>query len=92
MFFRYYEDENQILGDKVYGTQPMSEIFADIDKVLKSLEDGEMLGFIFNDKDSEIYKYMHDINESGAYKGRIDFKEGSTSQGEERNFYVVDLN
>ena len=94
MYFKYYEDDTTISGDKVFSRNdtPIDEIQASINKLLENLPEGEKLGYVFNDKNSDIYQYLTDLNTTGKYKGKIDFKEGSTSQGEERSFYVIDMN
>ena len=93
IFFKYYEDDTQILGDKFHNyNDNIADIQASVLKMLQQIPEGDKLGYVFNNRSSVIFKYLTDLNTTGEYKGRIDFKEGSSSQGEERNFYVVDLN
>lgn len=93
-----YQDGTKILGDKVYTSpQDIEKVKSDIDILLKQLpdkeklEDHEKLGFIYDNTDSEIYKYLDSLNKSGKYKNKILMKKGSSSQGLEADFYVIDL-
>lgn len=95
-----YQDATTILGDKIYtDAKDIESIKADIDVLLnqipskEDLKDSEKLGYIYDErtKNGEIYKYLTKLNESGKHKGKILLKEGSSSQGLEADFYVIDL-
>ena len=53
---------------------------------------GEKVSVIYQDKNSEIYKKMQAIAAGNEeYKGKINFVESSVAQGEEGQYYIVDL-
>lgn len=90
--FKYFQNEDILVGDKVYHDYSKIEsIKHDIQTMLKNLPNTEKLGYVYDNKESEIYKYLSELNEAGPYKDRIDFKEGSSSQGSEADYYVVDI-
>lgn len=90
--FKYFQNEDILVGDKVYHDYSKIEsIKHDIQTMLKNLPSTEKLGYVYDNKESEIYKYLSELNEAGPYKDRIDFKEGSSSQGSEADYYVVDI-
>lgn len=93
--FEYNDLEDTILGDKVMLEPDMDEVEENIMHMLSALDLNDpdaKLGFIYDDTSTDLYKLMQRLNESGEYKGRIDFKEGSSSQGEELDNYVIELN
>jgi hypothetical protein len=59
--------------------------------LLDNVPEYEQLGDVYNDKTSPIYQWLSELNADGKYKNKINFKEGSSSQGQEADFYVVDL-
>jgi hypothetical protein len=87
------------LGDKIHVTPTPNyeQIKADIDVLLSQLPDKEKLlpheklGFVYDDINSPIYKYLDELNKSGKYKDKILMKKGSSSQGLEADYYVIDL-
>lgn len=94
-----YQDATVILGDKIHVTPTPNyeQIKADIDVLLSQLPDKEKLlpheklGFVYDDINSPIYKYLDELNKSGKYKDKILMKKGSSSQGLEADYYVIDL-
>lgn len=87
-----YKDSTVLYGDKLYkNDSDFEDIKRDINILLNNLPEGEKLGYIYNNKDSKLYTYLTDLNKSGEFKNRIDIREGSTSQGMEGDYYVVDL-
>lgn len=100
----YYEDETGLYGDKVLNIDNEAEIIDDnnfqqrkkailsslkveVDKLIKTLKDGQKIGYIFNNKNSPIYEMLS----QDEYKDYIDFKFGSTAQGQEGRYYIVDV-
>lgn len=93
--FEYNDIGETILGDKVMLEPDIDEVEENIVQMLSALDLNDpdaKLGFIYDDTSTDLYKLMKRLNESGEYKGRIDFKEGSSSQGEELDNYVIELN
>ena len=94
----YYQDDSGIYGDKIHSIKYEGKperfiengidlVLRDIDLMLSELGD-EKLTYVYNDAESELYKELS----KDKYKDRIDFKVGSTAQGLEGKYYVVDLN
>ena len=100
----YYEDANTIRGDKYYkaGTTTNGELdisgnllnlaLNDLRKmigILKSTNSTEKIGFIYSSADSELYKAINNDAELNKY---IEKFPGSTAQGREAKFFIVELN
>lgn len=93
--FEYNDLGETILGDKIASELNIDEIEENIMQMLNALDlnnPDAKLGYIYDDSSTELYELMKRLNESGPFKGRIDFKEGSSSQGEELDNYVIELN
>ena len=92
---RYVETDTDLFGDKVYQVQDsgisdsqLSSIQKDIDKMISHLEDGEKIGYIYHDKNTNLYKLLS----SDKYKDKIDFKSETDAQGLEAKYYIVENN
>jgi hypothetical protein len=48
------------------------------------------INFIFQDTDSDLYKYLETLNKFGPYKGRIEFLTAGASQGQEDEYYIYE--
>ena len=85
-------------GKEVFNEAYMESVLHDIDLMLADIdavnakkekdEIPEKLTYVFNDTSSALYNELS----SDKYKDKIDFKVGSTAQGLEGMYYVVDLN
>lgn len=100
----YVETNNDLYGDKVYTTkgsndpatnnkltdQQLQELQQDIDKLIANLdtEKNEKIGYIYHDKDSNLYKLLS----SEKYKDKIEFKSEAAAQGREARYYIVENN
>ena len=91
---QYYLDDTGLYGDMEFGVQRGNneqallqlKSFTDaIDLMVKTLNKGEKIGYIFSDVNSPIYKYLHD-----KYSEYIDFKEGSSALGLEAQYYIIE--
>ena len=84
----YYEDESGLYGDKVFTLGDIEEIKAQVDRLIKTLREGEKkIGYIYKDAKSPLYKYL---TETEGVKEYIDLKQGGTAQGLEGQYYIVD--
>ena len=84
---KYYEGEEGIFGEKI-----VTDYVDSINLMLKTLKEGEKINFIYGSKDSEIYKYLTDLNEKFEdSRGKINFVEAGAAQGEEAQYYIVDM-
>lgn len=83
----YDEDESGLYGDKVINNKEnISTVTQEVDKLIKTLDPEEKIGFIYFDKNSKIYE---ELNKS-PYKQHIEFMEGGTAQGSEGRYYIID--
>ena len=100
----YYEDAITIRGDKYYKAGITSNGELDISGnllnlalndlrkmvgILKSTNSTEKIGFIYSSADSELYKAIINDAELNKY---IEKFPGSTAQGREAKFFIVELN
>lgn len=91
--FQYFSDETGLYGDKVhnYGMDEgvlgvLQSVLQDVDSLISTLKDGEKIGYIYSDKNSDIYKELS----SDKYSRYIDFKKGGTAQGLEGRYYIIE--
>ena len=90
----YVETGSDIWGDKVYNVTTdlsdaqVTEITADIDKMVANLRDGEKVGYIWHSKDTALYKLLSD----SKYKDKIQFMNENAAQGREARYYIVENN
>ena len=81
----FYETENDLYGDKVVDAIEEDYIKQEIDKLISKLNDGEKIGYIYSDKNSEIYKYLNE-----NYPDKVDFKPNRSSMGFESRYYIIE--
>ena len=93
--FQYYENsdkangETGLFGDKI-------DTFGDSFKgtvmlMLDTLKPGEKIGFIYQHKHTELYDWLQSLMTSKDYKDKISFVEGSSSQGDEAQYYIAEM-
>lgn len=93
----YYEDETGLYGDKVYSvdtndkgldlSDKLDEILKDVDRIVQTLNEGEKIGYVFEDgTESDLYKKLTE-----KYSDYIELLPGTTSQGKEGQYYIVEL-
>lgn len=93
--FEYYQDETGIYGDQVIsysedltGTDAASTLaISQIDKLIKTLQPNEKIGYICDNPNSELCKIL----QSDKYKSFIDLKEGGSAQGLESRYYIIEV-
>ena len=87
-----YWDENGLYGDEVILYQDQLDsgfvdfILSEIDKLIKTLEPNQKIGYIYNDKNSILYQKLQE----DKYKPFIDFKENGAAQGLEGRYYIIE--
>lgn len=97
IMFSYYEGEENgeyiLDGAKVINyesnsdyDQKVEEVLQIADKLIKKLDDGEKLGFIYQSKDSKLYKELKD--KYGDSK--IDFYYKNSAQGKEARYFIYE--
>ena len=93
----YYEDETGLYGDKVYSvsgdngeldlSDDLDEILKDVDRIVQTLNEGEKIGYVFEDgTESDLYKKLTE-----KYSDYIELLPGTTSQGKEGQYYIIEL-
>ena len=91
----YYEDDSGIYGDKNYrvGSQydanSLNSIKADIQKMIDTLKEGEKIGYIYHDENSDLYKW---ITSTAGIKEHIQSYTEKDAHGEEAQYYIVETN
>lgn len=96
----YYQDDSGLYGERIIGkdSKDLDEAITLMFTTLKGEKDengiwkGEKITVIYQDKNSDIYKKLQKIAaENEDYKGKINFVESSAAQGDEGQYYIVDL-
>lgn len=96
----YYQDDSGLYGERIIGkdSADLDEVITLMFATLKGEKDadgnwkGEKITVIYQDKNSDIYKKLQKIaTENENYKGKINFVESSAAQGDEGQYYIVDL-
>lgn len=87
--FSYYESEEGLFGDKV--VNEISETETTIRTMLNTLGENEQINFIFDDTSTQLYQSLKTLNEGGKYIGKINFISAKASQGQEGQYYIVEL-
>lgn len=77
-----------LYGDKIVEADESDE---DISLMLNSIKEGEKLYFIYQTKDTPLYKKFKALKEQEAYKNKIELVDSGSVQGEEGQYYVVEL-
>lgn len=100
MKLSYYQDNTGLYGERII-SKDSKDLDETITLMLNTLKgsrndngnwEGEKVSVIYQDKNSEIYKKMQAIAAGNEeYKGKINFVESSVAQGEEGQYYIVDL-
>ena len=96
----YYQDNSGLYGERIIGkdSRDLDEAITLMFATLKGEKDengiwkGEKITVIYQDKNSDIYKKLQKIAaENEDYRGKINFVESSAAQGDEGQYYIVDL-
>lgn len=84
----YFQDGTGLYGDKVYDSYnyDQSLVSKDIDLMISTLKEGQKIGFIYTDVNTDIYKLLS----TATYKDYIDWHEGTSAQGLENQYYIID--
>lgn len=92
-YFESLDGQNKgLYGDKVIKVDDQQKWEQSIKNMLDSLQENEKLNFIFDDPSTELYQALKGLNEGGQYKGKINFITAGASQGQEGQYYVIELN
>ena len=83
----YWENEEEIRGFKTHENSDIDGIIASINKIKKSLKEGEKIGFLYADESRSIHKQLQD-----KFGDLLDVRSIRDAQGLEGNYYIIDLN
>ncbi len=90
--FSYYEsNEEGLFGDKVVDNNNVSDQEATIKTMLDTLNEGEQINFIYDDSSTQLYQTLKALNQSKNYKDKINFISAAASQGQEGQYYIIEL-
>lgn len=82
----YYSNDEGLIGDFIQTINPSAD-HKFIDSMFAKLVDGEKVGYIYNDTNSDMYKYL-----TTHYADKIEMYPGTSAQGSEGKYYIVDFN
>lgn len=88
--FSYYENpERGLFGDKV--ETDVDNAIKTIKIMLKTLSPEEKINFITDDPGGELALAIKNLNESEEYKNKFNIVSAGASQGQEGQYYIIDL-
>lgn len=85
--FSYYESSEGLFGDKVVETNWENTVKS----MLNSLKDGEKLNFIYDDESTKLYQTLDELSKRVEYKDKINKLSAKASQGQEGQYYIIEL-
>ena len=91
----YMDDEIGITGEICYNhmgwdsyEMPFDEnLKANIDLMVSTLKPDQKIGYVYNSTDTQLYKLLT----SDAYKDKVELLPGTTSQGKEGQYYIIEM-
>ena len=86
-FKYYYSNEEGLIGDYIQQMNPTTQDHEYIDSMFSKLADGEKVGYIYNDTNTDMYNYL-----TTNYADKIQMYPGTSAQGSEGKYYIVDFN
>ena len=88
--FSYHEDpEKGLFGDKIESN--VDNAVRTIKTMLKTLSPGEKINFITDNPGGELALAVKNLNESEEYKNKFNIISAGASQGQEGQYYIIDL-
>ena len=88
--FSYHENpEKGLFGDKI--ESDVNKAVETIKIMLKTLSPGEKINFITDSPGEELALAIKDLNESEEYKDKFNIVSAGASQGQEGQYYIIDL-
>lgn len=85
---QYAQTQEGLFGDKVLATS--DDYKPDIQLMLDTLQEGEQITFLYNNKESDLYKYINGLNSSGTHAGKFNIIKG-TAQSKEGQYFIVEV-
>ena len=83
-----YRDESNNISEVTSDKQlQLKQVLTEVDNLIKTLKEGEKIGYIYNDRSSPIYSELA----SDKYSQYIDFKKGGKAQGLEGRYYIIEM-
>lgn len=88
--FQYHEDPNKgLYGDKM--EDDINRALNTIKVMLKTLSPGAKINFITDNPESELAVTIDNLNKSDEYKDKFNIVSAGASQGQEGQYYIIDL-
>ena len=88
--FQYHEDPNKgLYGDKM--ENDINRALNTIKVMLKTLSPGAKINFITDNPESELAVTIDNLNKSDEYKDKFNIVSAGASQGQEGQYYIIDL-
>lgn len=90
----YHENENGIYGDKAYLIdkdikEALEKIKLDVQKMIKTLNPNEKIGYVFSNTNSELYKWL---TETVGIAEHIQAFSDKDAHGREAQYYIIESN
>lgn len=85
MEIKYTQDNSGIHGEKLSSTLDSN----DLDLMLSTLGEGETIGYIYDNTESETYKLLNSL--PSEKKSKIEFLTEDSAQGDEAKYFIVDV-
>lgn len=82
---KYTQDETGVHGEKVQETLDSN----DLELMLSTLKEGETIGFIYDNTESDTYKMLNSL--PSEKKDKIEFFNEDSAQGSEAKYFIVDI-
>lgn len=76
-----------VYGVQIHDSDEMEDIMSDIDIMFDTLPPTEKIGYVYNDTESELYKVL---TTNPKYSSRIEKLKGTSAQGLEAKYYIVE--
>lgn len=92
----YMDDEIGITGEICYNHNnwdeygdPLDEgLKANIDLMVSTLKPGQKIGYVYDNPNTQLYQLLT----SDSYKDKVELLPGTTSQGKEGQYYIIEMN
>lgn len=88
MYIPYTVEDSSVAQDSlnIAKNNIIKDVKSQVDSLIKTLNDGEKIGYIYTDSTSPIYALLS----SDEYSNFIDLKEGGSAQGLEGRYYIIE--
>lgn len=87
IYYHWFKDSDGLYGTLVKNRQytKYENIIQEIEFLISTLPEGEKIGYVYDSKDSEFYKYAQE------HPDKFEFLFGNTAKGLEARYYILDI-